>query len=57
MFIHEIIKYKNPVLLEKLCEMYKISELRKTPGCIDDYYNYAWEMQTDSEGQRLNYKR
>lgn len=56
MLIHEILKCQNPILLKKLCELYEIDDLRKTPGDFD-YYNYAWEMQTDSNGQRLNYGR
>ena len=59
MFIHEIIKYKNPVLLENLCEMYNLREedFIHSPGDKNDYYNFAKEMQTDYQGQRLNYGR
>ena len=52
MFIHEIIKYKNPILLEKLCEMYNLREddLAHSPGDKNDYYDFVREMQTDIRG-------
>jgi len=58
MLIHEILRYQNPQLLKKLCELFKIDEedlfsSRAELGYFDAFY----EMTHDSEGRYLNYNR
>jgi len=57
--IHEILKQKSPYLLKVLCKQYHIDEedLQRSPGDLEDYYNYSREMITDHQNQRLNYGR
>ena len=59
MLIHEILKSESPYLLKLICKQFNLDEksLKPSPGDFVDYYDFAKEMQTDAEGQSLNYAR
>lgn len=59
MQIHEILSAESPYLFKLLCKQYNLDEkcLSPSSGDKEDYYNFAREMVTDSNDQRLNYGR
>ena len=58
MFLHEILKVKQPEEFSLLCEEFHINEsdLQKTPGEVG-WFDTFYEMTHDSEGRYLDYTR
>ena len=56
MLLCEILKVKQPAEFILLCTLFGIDEkdLQKSSNEVD-WFNPAWEMTHDSEGQYLNY--
>lgn len=56
MFLHEILKVKQPEEFTLLCSLFGIDEsgLQKSPNEMD-WFDPVWEMTHDSEGRYLNY--
>lgn len=56
MLLHEILEVKQPDVFVLLCTLFGIDEkdLQKSSNEVD-WFNPAWEMTHDSEGQYLNY--